>query len=77
MLAAQRVVGVLAAQGDERLGEMLVDLVLGLVLRRELCRLAQLLAVPIGELALDDAPRRHLLELGIERLRAGVDLRPG
>ena len=54
---------------------MLVDLVLGLVLRRELCCLAQLIAVPIGELALDDAPRRHLLELGIERLRAGLHLR--
>ena len=51
----------------------LVIAVSRLLLGRELRGLSQLLAVPVGELALDDAPHRRLLELGVERLRARVD----
>src|SRR4029079_14695123 len=69
----ERFVGVLAAQGDQRLGKVFVDGSLRLVLRGKRRSLTKLLAVPVGELALHHVPGGELSKLCIELLRAGID----
>jgi hypothetical protein len=65
--------GVLAAQCDQRLGKVLIDGGLRLVLRGKRRSLAKLLAVPVGELALHHVPGGKLSKFCIEFLRTGFD----
>ena len=69
----ERVGDVLAAKGDELLGEMLGNGLVRLALALETRGIAHALLVPVGKLSLEKLPERDALELAIDLGRiAGV-----